>query len=269
MITAGLQYAELGWGVFPLAKGSKLPAIPAARDGHGVKDATRDPETIARWAREYPQANIAVACGEISGIVVIDVDPRNGGNASLQKLAAKGRVLPLGPRARTGNGGAHHVFCFDPRIANSKARLGLGIDVKSTGGYIVAAPSWIAPSKSGQGGRYRWEVSPFDTPVPRLPIWVQAMLAPAPRPTRRLERGGSSDIESLANWVARATEGERSNRLHWAACRVGELAAQHRVSSASAGQRLMLAALAAGLAAKEAADTVDSGFKKSGLRYRP
>jgi hypothetical protein len=152
IISAGLQFAELGWAVFPLAKGSKLPAISASKGGHGVKDATRDPAVIRRWERNFPQANIAIACGQESGIVVIDVDPRNGGNTSLQRLAAKGHVLPLGPRARTGNDGAHHVFCFDPRITNSKGRLGPGIDVKSTGGYIVAAPSWIAPSKNGQGG---------------------------------------------------------------------------------------------------------------------
>jgi hypothetical protein len=63
-------------------------------------------------------------------------------------------------------------------------------------------------------------------------------------------------------------EGERSNRLFWAACRVGELARRHAVSEQSAGQRLVLAAVAAGLTRVEAAKTVDSGFRKSGLRYQ-
>jgi hypothetical protein len=81
--------------------------------------------------------------------------------------------------------------------------------------------------------------------------------------------GPSSDVESLANWVARSTERERNNRLHWAACRAGELARQHKVSESSAGRWLVQAAMKAGLTELEAARTVDSGFKKSGLRYQP
>jgi hypothetical protein len=106
-----------------------------------------------------------------SGIVVIDMDPRNGGNESLQALAAKGRVMPAGPRVRTGNGGAHHFFRFDPRITSSKNKLGAGIDVKSAGGYVVAAPSWTRKSDDGPGGHYVWEVSPFEVAIPRMPLW--------------------------------------------------------------------------------------------------
>jgi Bifunctional DNA primase/polymerase, N-terminal len=265
-----LGYVSIGWRVFPLGQGSKLPAI---KGGHGVKDASLSLDDIRAWGRLYPRANIGVACGSSSGIVVIDIDPRNGGYESLARLAAKGRVLPRGPRARTGNGGAHHFFRFDPRIASSKDKLGAGIDVKSTGGYVVAAPSEIGPSKSGPGGSYRWELSPFETPVPRLPIWMMAILAPL-KPLSHPERferdaAGPTDVESLANWVSRAALGERSNRLHWAACRVGEMAKRHKVSEQAAGRRLVMAALAAGLTGPEASRTVDSGFKKSGLEYKP
>jgi hypothetical protein len=244
---------------------------PARRWNGGPPPLTADPDDIRAWGRPYPHANIGVACGSVSGIAVVDVDPRNGGYESLAKLAAKGRVLPVGPRARTGNGGAHHVFCFDRRVTNSKGKLGPGIDIKSAGGYIVAAPSEIGPSKSGPGGAYRWEVSPFDTPIPCLPIWMTAILAPIKPPRERFERddAGPADIESLAGWISRSNEGERNNRLHWAACRVGEMAKCHRVSPSAAGRRLVMAAVAAGLTGSKAAATVDSGFQKSGLRYEP
>jgi Bifunctional DNA primase/polymerase, N-terminal len=266
--TEALRYAEIGWRVFPLAAGSKLPAI---KGGHGFKDASACPDDIRAWGRLYPHANIGVACGPVSGIAVVDVDPRNSGNASLAKLAAKGRVLPIGPRACTGNGGAHHIFRVDPRVTNSKGRLGPGIDIKSTGGYIVAAPSEIGPSKSGPGGAYRWQLSPFDTPIPRLPIWMTAILAPV-KPTReRFDRDdtGPADVEGLASWVSGSTEGERSNRLHWAACRAGEMAKSRRVLASAVGLRLVKAAMDAGLTSRDAARTVDSGFQKSGLRYEP
>jgi hypothetical protein len=262
-----LRYVSIGWRVFPLGHGSKMPAI---KGGHGVKDASLCPDDIRAWGRIHPRANIGVACGPSSGIVVIDIDPRNAGHESLARLAAKGRVLPGGPRARTGNGGAHHFFRFDPRIANSKNKLGAGIDVKSTGGYVVVAPSEIGSSKSGPGGSYRWEVSPFDTVVPRLPIWLMAMLAAPPSQYRHQRSlGSSSEVDRLAKWVARGAEGERNNRLHWAACRVGEMAKEHKVAAAAAGQSLVSAAIQAGLENGNAAQTVNSGFKKSGLEFKP
>jgi hypothetical protein len=267
-IEEALRYASIGWCVFPLGRGSKLPAI---KGGHGVKDASLCPDDIRAWGRLHPRANIGVACGASSGIVVIDIDPRNGGHESLARLAAKGRILPGGPRARTGNGGTHHFFRFDPRISNSK--LGAGIDVKSTDGYVVAAPSKIGPSKSGPGGSYCWDVSPFDVAVPRLPIWLTTMLAPSAPPSRhrphKFTFGGSSEVDRLAKWVAQGSEGERNNRLHWAACRVGEMAKEHKVSPAAAGQSLVSAAVQAGLENGNAAQTVNSGFKKSGLEYKP
>ncbi|HEY7084628.1 MAG TPA: bifunctional DNA primase/polymerase, partial [Hyphomicrobiaceae bacterium] len=243
-----LRFASIGWSVFPLGHGSKMPAI---KGGHGVKDASLCPDDIRAWGRIHPRANIGVACGPSSGIVVIDIDPRNGGHESLARLAAKGRVLPCGPRARTGNGGAHHFFRFDPRIANSKNRLGAGIDVKSTGGYVVVAPSEIGSSKNGAGGSYYWDISPFDVVVPRLPIWLTTMLAPSAPPPRCRphERSsvGSAEVDRLAKWVARGAEGERNNRLHWAACRVGEMAREHKVAATAAGQSLVSAAVQAGL----------------------
>jgi hypothetical protein len=51
-----------------------------------VKDATFDPKQIKAWWEKWPQANIGVATGAKSGIVVIDVDPRNGGGETLEKL---------------------------------------------------------------------------------------------------------------------------------------------------------------------------------------
>ena len=137
---AALEYAELGWAVFPLAENTKVPAIPKWRGGKGVYDATTDATVIRAWAKQHPHANIGVACGQVSGIVVIDVDPRNGGHVALAQLAAKGRVLPPGPHARTVNGGQHIFLKFDPVIAGGQHRLGRGIDVKTNGGYVVAPP---------------------------------------------------------------------------------------------------------------------------------
>lgn len=79
----------------------------------------------------------------------------------------------------------------------------------------------------------------------------------------------SGDIEPLARFVASSNNGQRNVRLHWAACRAGEMAARGLVSAQSAGHRLVAAAAAAGYVGAEVARSIDSGFQESGLRFRP
>ena len=268
-VSGALPYAErLGWKVLLLGRGSKLPYLSKDQGGRGVHDATCNLEQIAEWGRLCPRGNIATACGEASGVVALDIDPRNGGDASIRALAAKGHPFPKGPRQRTGNGGWHLLYRYQLGIGGSTGKLGRGIDVKSTGGYILVAPSWTRKSDDGPGGPYVWEVSPFDVAVPRMPIWMTAILCPPPRPTPAYVpdiTGG--DVEPLARFVASSTQGSRNDRLHWAACRAGEMAARGQVSAQSAGRRLVNAAAAAGYVGAEVARTIDSGFKESGLRF--
>jgi hypothetical protein len=265
-----LRYAEqLGWKVLLLAPGSKLPFISKKDGGNGVHDGTSDLDQIRAWGRICPHGNIGIACGEASGIVVLDIDPRNGGDASIRTLAAMGHPFPNAPRQRTGNGGYHLLYRHQAGITNSKRRLGPGLDVRSTGGYIVAAPSSIRPSKDGPGGSYAWEVSPFGVPPPRMPMWMATMLNPPPRPAPAFApdvTGG--DVEPLARFVASSVKGERNMRLHWAACRAGEMAASGKVSAHSAGRRLLAAAAAAGYVGTEVVRTINSGFQESGLIFR-
>jgi Bifunctional DNA primase/polymerase, N-terminal len=268
-VAGALPYAEqLGWKVVLLGPQWKLPFVPKWKGGNGVHDASSDPDQIRAWGRDCPDGNIAIACGQASGILALDVDPRNGGDVSIRALAAKGCVFPKGPRAHTGNKGWHLLFQHRSGIAGSKGKIGPGIEVKSTGGYILVAPSWTRPSDDGPGGSYMWEVSPFDVPVPRMPLWLTTMLCPPPRPRpsfRPDARGG--DIEHLARFVAGAPQGERNNRLYWASCRTRELVAKHMISEASAVRRLSEAAAAAGLTGADspkALRTIMSGLRGAG-----
>ena len=66
-LEAALQYAGCGCSVLPCR--DKVPLVRG-----GVHAATHDLATIERWWHTWPQANVAVACGAASGIVVIDID---------------------------------------------------------------------------------------------------------------------------------------------------------------------------------------------------
>ena len=120
---------------------------------HGVRDATADQEVIrARW-RARPGANVGLATGRASGLAVIDIDPRNGGESSLQELERVHGLFPRTVEVLTGGRGLHFYFACGDQVPapSSSGRLGPGIDVKGDGGYVVAPPSLHASGES-----YRW-----------------------------------------------------------------------------------------------------------------
>lgn len=189
-----LRYAALGWSCFPLRPREKVPAT-----SHGVLDASTDPEELRRMFRD-PRSNIGVACGA-SGLAVVDVDPRNGGNESLRELVAKHGRLPLTPRSRTGSGGAH-VLYRAPVGVSLRAKLAPGVDLLRGNAYFVAPPS-VHPN----GRRYQWDLSalPSCTPVAPLPSWIVdlARVVEAPPVVRAGQPRASRDVLTRASrWLA-------------------------------------------------------------------
>jgi hypothetical protein len=257
---AKLYAKKLGWPVFLLAPMGKEPFIPKRHGGNGVHDATCDLEIIGGWGRLCPNGNIGLACGEKSGIIVLDADPRNGGDATIRGFAVK-YSFPRGPRARTGNGGWHLFFRHQPGLA-IRGKLGAGVDVKSTGGYIVAPPSFTGPSEAGPGGPYVWDVSPFDVPPPAMPAWLVEMLSP-PRRNRPVPQdfGEDGDLAGALHFVAHSPEGNRNRGLYWAACRARELVESCAIGETEAICQLAKAANAAGLPEAQAMRTIMSGLK--------
>jgi hypothetical protein len=160
MIAAALWYAEHGFPVFPVHRvrhgvcSCNQPDCghpgKHPRSAHGFKDATKDPAQIKRWWKRWPDANIGVPTGPASGILVIDIDPRNGGDTSWDSLILKHGSYPATAEQITGGGGRHIVF-RDPAVVVPK-ELAPGIDMKGRGGYIIVAPS-IHPS----GQQYIWD----------------------------------------------------------------------------------------------------------------
>ncbi len=123
-----------GIAVFPVLAGRKEPAT-----AHGVLDATTNPAQIEAWWATLPY-NIGIATGPVSGMFVVDVDPRNGG-------AWESPVETL--TARTGGGGTHSYFRWPAGIAKMRRTLKAGVDVQGTGKYVLAPPSETT-------GPYEW-----------------------------------------------------------------------------------------------------------------
>lgn len=120
---------------------------------NGYKDASSDIAKIKAWWTLHPNANVGAPTGSVNGFVVIDIDPRHGGNDSLDRLLELVGELPSTVMAHTGGGG-RHIFFANPSVdlKNSVNTAGYqGIDFRGEGGLVV-----LPPSVHFSGGVYRW-----------------------------------------------------------------------------------------------------------------
>ena len=154
---AAAEYARGAWHVFPLRPRGKEPLT-----AHGFKDATNDAVQVERWWTDQPNANIGLHCRHFT---VLDVDPRNGGDETLEALTHEhGAGFKDTVNVLTGGGGVHYYYLG----TTSMTKAGPGLDVKSTGGYVILPPS-IHPS----GEPYVWEYAPEDTDMLEIPDWLR------------------------------------------------------------------------------------------------
>lgn len=165
-LDCALAYASWGWKVLPVVPDGKVPAT-----AHGVKDATTNESQIRAWWARNADFNIGIAAGEASGIVVFDIDPRNGGDDSWDAFIAEHGSVPDGAYQLTAGGGQHYIANWQDGIKSCELRP--GVDLLANGRYFLASPSSI------NGKTYEWEassdpfegVAPFTIPEP----WRAAM----------------------------------------------------------------------------------------------
>lgn len=130
-----LYYASLGWHVFPLKPGTKYPGCE-----HGSSEATTDVEQIERWWAASPNSGIGMRPAT-SGLYVLDMDPRNGGEASFAALQAEHGLLLSPVMAQSGRGTGFHMYFAAPVAGTRyKGQPGPGLDGKHNG-FVVLPPS--------------------------------------------------------------------------------------------------------------------------------
>ncbi|MGB6164029.1 MAG: bifunctional DNA primase/polymerase [Pseudonocardiaceae bacterium] len=250
-----VRYATHGLPVLPLhsvrdgrctcATACKSPGKhPLTR--HGKDDASTELTQITAWWDRWPWANIGIR--PPARVIVLDIDPRNGGDTALERLTRQHGLLPRTLTARTGSGGQHIWVTY---TGQARGQLCRGVDVKTVRGYVVAPPSLHA-----SGGRYEWQVV---MPPARAPRWVRRLLAPPSLPVHRSRSADGGDRDAgLIRTVANAPEGSRNQILYWAACRAHE-----RGSPPALLAELLAAAMNAGLSESEARQTIQSAVRSS------
>jgi len=178
-----------GWPVFPLRARTKIPAIASAHPkgdprrgvckgecgnvGHGVWDATTKIQVLQGWTAAYPECNWALHCGA-AGLLVIDVDikrphPDNGEYNWREHCAREGYVPTF--TVRTPSGGWHFYYRLPTDLViTTRALLGPGIDIRSTGGYVVL-PGCFVDDDDVRGSYTIVD----NLPIAPLPAWIERL----------------------------------------------------------------------------------------------
>jgi hypothetical protein len=144
---AARAYAARGWSVIAMQPRGKRPIL-AWRE---FQQHPASIGTIARWFERWPDANVGIVTGRVSGIVVVDVDARHGGPDSVAQAEAALGPLPPTVEAATGGGGRHLYYAHPGAAMANRVAIRPGIDLRGDGGCVVAPPS-VHPS----GGHYAW-----------------------------------------------------------------------------------------------------------------
>jgi uncharacterized protein (DUF927 family) len=159
LLPAAVEEAlKRGWSVIPIGP-NKKPMIKWK--AYQTERASRD--QVIEWDRTLKPSAWGIVTGEISGIVALDFDGREG----KKRLAD----LKLNPHIRTGSGGAH-VYFMHPGfrvpdaapVKDGKVEL-TGLDLRGDGGFVV----FCGNSSKGSYQQLRpLEPDPIETIPPDL-----------------------------------------------------------------------------------------------------
>ncbi|HTQ71208.1 MAG TPA: bifunctional DNA primase/polymerase [Acidocella sp.] len=219
VVPAGLAEAAIALGlpVFP-CKADKSPLTP-----RGFKDASADPAVIRRMFSVPGAKLIGTPTGAASGVVVVDIDIKDGARG-MEWLNANSERLPFTRTHKTRSGGLHLLFLVPVgvHLRNSASRVAPGVDVRGEGGYIIVPPS--------DGYQVADPCDPAD-----MPDWLIAACAeqraPASGPTPykpiAIDADGTAygraALEDACGNIANAPDGAKHEILNREAYSIGGL----------------------------------------------
>jgi hypothetical protein len=265
-LTWATRYVGDGLSAIPLRPGDKRPAISWEPYQH--RRATQ--HELKRWFADG-ENNIGIVTGEISGLVVVDLDGDDG-ERSYNELGWSTDTRA----ATTWSGGVHFYFAHPGKQVGNRARLRPGLDIRADRGYVVAPPSQvrgclacslyhekcICESPEWELGTYLW-ITPL-RPLRPLPANPDRK----PPPEARSARSGApteaylrTALQGELGRVAVAIEGTRNDELNVATFAIARFVADGRLSRRFVEDAFLAVALRAGLPESEARRTIRSAIE--------
>lgn len=199
-----------GFHVFPLVPNTKSPAIKKFND-----------IDILQTVKIWPNNNIGIATdfyAEDKALVVVDIDTKDGakGYDTLLELELSGKDFPPTYTQETPTGGLHYFYWHNRSLKQGAGVLGKGIDIRSRGGYVVAAGSQI-------DGKY---YTSNDLPVAPCPLWLVDTLTQREHEQREVnfsadineDLAAQRAIEYLTKHAPKGEQGSRNDTAYKVAC---------------------------------------------------
>lgn len=143
---------------------------------HKYQEVKPTTQEIEQW-KKSPYNNWAIVCGEISNLVVFDVDTKNDGDPT--PFLNRGLY-----EIRTPSGGYHFYTLYDPLLKSTKHKkkehTGIlkSVDVQSNGAIVFAPPSRF------QNGTYTLT---NDVPITKLPDDLMVLVLEALEPEKEAQ----------------------------------------------------------------------------------
>ena len=205
-----MRYYDAGWNIMPCK--DKRPLFDALEiwDRKWELLQTERPQRaiVEWWWKKYPEAQIALITGSISGVSVIDIDMKNVAPSAIYELTVGKELKDVITvtkwcttlTSHTGGGGLH-LFCKYAKVDNSVKSLHPAIDIKSDGGYVILPESVHHETRSA----YRWEpMFPFNEEN------VKGGMAEFPK---ELLQVADTKGDTVSQLLAGVTQGSRNNSL--------------------------------------------------------
>lgn len=190
-----LEFQEDGWAVIPLRL-DKTPWLPKGEQDKYLQQAATEDEIKDFWKR-FPNANVGLACGKVSGRTVIDIDEGED-------------VFPDTRTVQTPTGGKHKIYLYTASVGNSVSSYYKGIDTRNDKGYIVAAGSHCEYTKKGKKivGEYIVIDEIPSRPFPEALFMTKRQEGEGFDPSKLLGAGEGSRNDTAASMIGFLVQGK-------------------------------------------------------------
>lgn len=257
---AAQKLIKQGQPVFPCHPTGEKAKRP--RTKNGLYDATMDLAVIRGWWKRAGDSAIGIPTGIVWDVLDVDSKGDNDGRVHLPRLMKLGLLNGCKFVVKTPSGGWHLYFLAAPEGAlTNKAHAGLGLDVRSHGGYVLAPPSWIDDEEKSVGSYEMLGETTGSTDEPLMWDLIVKTLAPVndttKKPIELLGYERQNSLAALRGWLSERQSGERNNALHWAVSRC--------IDNGIDPFELTEVASLLGLGDEEVNLTINSALKRAGV----
>lgn len=190
------EYLSKGYSFFPCEEGEKRPKLRWKE----YQERFPTEEEIERWFLDDPASNIAVVTGRISNLIVVDIDPRHGGESFRPRLGLDQYT------ATTGGGGWHYWYSYSDALSRNSAGRIPGVDTRGDGGYVIAPPSRTTGRYSFRTGEAPHERAKLDDSIMAQLVGPELRRKDQHTQTfKQIAKGEKQERRAYPGWLGRGT----------------------------------------------------------------